>query len=171
MRIIAGERRGAQLFAPKGMDTRPTQAKVKESLFNMLQADVSGARVLDLFAGSGNLALEALSRGAEYAVLVDADREAAACIRRNVQKLRFEDRSALYRCDWRQAVAQMKAAGTRPFDLVFLDPPYRMTELWEICAALADAGLLAPHAVLALEHSPGALSAPKGRYAPYKQRA
>ena len=171
MRIIAGERRGAQLFAPRGMDTRPTQAKVKESLFNMLQADVSGARVLDLFAGSGNLALEALSRGAEYAVLVDADREAAACIRRNVQKLRFEDRSALYRCDWRQAVAQMKAAGTRPFDLVFLDPPYRMTELWEICAALADAGLLAPHAVLALEHRTGALSAPKGRFAPYKQRA
>lgn len=171
MRIIAGERRGAQLFAPKGMDTRPTQAKVKESLFNMLQADVPGSRVLDLFAGSGNLALEALSRGAESAVLVDADREAAACIRRNVEKLRFADRSALYRCDWRQAVAQMKAAGILPFDLVFLDPPYRMTELWDICDALAEAGLLAPHAVLALEHRTGALPEPEPRFALYKQRA
>lgn len=171
MRIIAGERRGAQLFAPKGMDTRPTQAKVKESLFNMLQADVSGARVLDLFAGSGNLALEALSRGAEYAVMVDADREAAACIRRNVEKLRFEERSALFRCDWRQAVSQMKEAKAQPFDLVFLDPPYRMTELWEICSLLADDGLLAPHAVLALEHRTGALSTPEERFALYKQRA
>lgn len=170
MRIIAGERKGAQLFAPKGMDTRPTQAKVKESLFNMLQADVPGARVLDLFAGSGNLALEALSRGAEYAVLVDANREAAACIQRNVEKLRFASCSALYRCDWRQAVAQMEAEGTPPFDLVFLDPPYRMTEIWEICDRLAQAGLLARHAVLALEHRTGALPAAMGPFSLYKQR-
>ena len=80
MHIIAGQRRGAQLFAPKGMDTRPTQAKVKESLFNIIQADVADAQVLDLFAGSGNLALEALSRGAAHATMVDMDREAAACI-------------------------------------------------------------------------------------------
>ena len=84
MHIIAGERRGATLFAPKGMDTRPTQAKVKESLFNIIQMYVPDACVLDLFAGSGNLALEALSRGAASAVMVDMDREANACIRRNV---------------------------------------------------------------------------------------
>lgn len=168
MRIIAGERRGAQLFAPKGMDTRPTQAKVKESLFNILQAEVPGARVLDLFAGSGSLALEALSRGAAFAVLVDADREAAACIRRNVDKLRFGDRTALYRCDWRQAVAQLEA---EPFDLVFLDPPYRMTELDVICAALADAHRLAEDAVLALEHRTGAHTPPDERFSLIKERA
>ena len=146
MHIIAGQRRGAQLFAPKGMDTRPTQAKVKESLFNIIQAYVPEARVLDLFAGSGNLALEALSRGAQHAVMVDMDREAAACIRKNVDKLRFEDCTSLYKCDWRQAIAQMKAQGVEPFDLVFLDPPYRMLELNEMCAALADSGLLAEEA-------------------------
>ena len=123
MHIIAGQRRGAQLFAPKGMDTRPTQAKVKESLFNIIQFYVPDARVLDLFSGSGNLALEALSRGAETAVMVDMDREAAACIRRNVEKLRFESCTQLLKCDWRQAVMQLKTGGCAPFELVFLDPP------------------------------------------------
>ena len=170
MHIIAGERRGAQLFAPKGMDTRPTQAKVKESLFNIIQAYVQDSRVLDLFAGSGNLALEALSRGAECAVMVDMDREAAACIRRNVEKLRFEDCTRLYKCDWRQAVSQMKAAGEKPFDLVFLDPPYRMLELGDMCAALADAGLLARDCMLALEHRTGEFGRPDERFEEWKER-
>ncbi len=170
MHIIAGERRGAQLFAPKGMDTRPTQAKVKESLFNIIQAYVPDSRVLDLFAGSGNLALEALSRRAECAVMVDMDREAAACIRRNVEKLRFEDCTRLYKCDWRQAVSQMKAAGEKPFDLVFLDPPYRMLELGDMCAALADAGLLARDCMLALEHRTGDFGRPDERFEEWKER-
>ena len=170
MHIIAGERRGAQLFAPKGMDTRPTQAKVKESLFNIIQAYVPDSRVLDLFAGSGNLALEALSRRAECAVMVDMDREAAACIRRNVEKLRFEDCTRLYKCDWRQAVSQMKAAGEKPFDLVFLDPPYRMLELGDMCVALADAGLLARDCMLALEHRTGDFERPDERFEEWKER-
>ena len=170
MHIIAGERRGAQLFAPKGMDTRPTQAKVKESLFNIIQAYVPDSRVLDLFAGSGNLALEALSRRAKCAVMVDMDREAAACIRRNVEKLRFEDCTRLYKCDWRQAVSQMKAAGEKPFDLVFLDPPYRMLELGDMCAALADAGLLARDCMLALEHRTGDFGRPDERFEEWKER-
>lgn len=170
MHIIAGQRRGAQLFAPKGMDTRPTQAKVKESLFNIIQAYVPDARVLDLFAGSGNLALEALSRGAAFATMVDMDREAAACIRRNVEKLRFEENTQFFRCDWKQAVAQMKAAQTQPFDLVFLDPPYRMTELAECCAALADSGLLAQDAMMVLEHRTGVFSPPDERFEAFKER-
>jgi len=170
MHIIAGQRRGAQLFAPKGMDTRPTQAKVKESLFNIIQAYVPEAHVLDLFAGSGNLALEALSRGAGSAVMVDMDREAAACIRRNVEKLRFEDCAKLYKCDWRQAVAQLQTQRAEPFDLVFLDPPYRMTELNEMCAALADGGLLAPEAMLVLEHRTGEFGRPDARFQEWKER-
>jgi len=170
MHIIAGQRRGAQLFAPKGMDTRPTQAKVKESLFNIIQFYVADAQVLDLFAGSGNLALEALSRGAAFATLVDMDREAAACIRRNVEKLRFEKETRFYKCDWRQAIVQMKTAGCAPFDLVFLDPPYRMTELGEMCAALADAGLLAEDAMMVLEHRTGPFGMPDERFELFKER-
>ena len=170
MHIIAGERRGAQLFAPKGMDTRPTQAKVKESLFNIIQAYVPDAHVLDLFAGSGNLALEALSRGAQSAVMVDMDREAAACIRRNVDKLRYGECTHLYKCDWRQAISQMKAANETPFDLVFLDPPYRMTELGEMCASLADAGLLADDCMMVLEHRTGEFGRPDERFEEWKER-
>lgn len=170
MHIIAGERRGAQLFAPKGMDTRPTQAKVKESLFNIIQAYVPEARVLDLFSGSGNLALEALSRGAANAVMVDADREAAACIRRNVDKLRYGECTQLYKCDWRQAVAQMRTVNETPFDLVFLDPPYRMTELNEMCGALADGGLLAPDCMMVLEHRTGDFGRPDERFKEWKER-
>ena len=170
MHIIAGERRGAQLFAPKGMDTRPTQAKVKESLFNIIQAYVPEARVLDLFAGSGNLALEALSRGAQHAVRVDMDREAAGCIRRNVDKLRYAEQTRLLKCDWRQAVAQLRAENAQPFELVFLDPPYRMTELGEMCAALADGGLLAPDAMMVLEHRTGEFDRPDSRFEEWKDR-
>jgi len=170
MHIIAGERRGAQLFAPRGMDTRPTQAKVKESLFNIIQFYVPDAHVLDLFSGSGNLALEALSRGAETAVMVDVDREAAACIRRNVEKLRFEERTRLLKCDWRQAVAQLANGNSAPFDLVFLDPPYRMTELGEMCAALADAGLLSDGCMMVLEHRTGPFMQPDERFEPFKER-
>lgn len=169
MHIIAGQRRGAQLFAPKGMDTRPTQAKVKESLFNIIQADVADAQVLDLFAGSGNLALEALSRGAAHATMVDMDREAAACIKRNVEKLRFESVTRFLKCDWRQAVVQLKGT-VQPFDLVFLDPPYRMVELGEMCAALADNGLLADSALLVLEHRTGPFGEPDGRFECVKDR-
>ena len=160
MHIIAGQRRGAQLVAPKGMDTRPTQAKVKESLFNIIQAYVPEARVLDLFAGSGNLALEALSRGAQHAVMVDMDREAAACIRKNVDKLRFENCTSLYKCDWRQAVAQLKTTAQ----------PFRMLELNEMCAALADGGLLADEAMLVLEHRTGEFGRPDKRFAEWKER-
>ena len=169
MHIIAGQRRGAQLFAPKGMDTRPTQAKVKESLFSIIQLYVPDARVLDLFAGSGSLALEAVSRGASFAVMVDMDREAQNCIRRNVEKLRFEERTQLLRTDWKQAVSQLR--GTEPFDLVFLDPPYRMTELPECCAALADAGLLAEDAMLVLEHRTGVFAPPDERFELFRERA
>jgi len=169
MHIIAGERRGTTLFAPKGMDTRPTQAKVKESLFNIIQMYVPDACVLDLFAGSGNLALEALSRGASSAVMVDMDREANACIRRNVEKLRYGESAQILKADWKHALTQL-ASEKRCFDLVFLDPPYKMTERGEICASLADAGLLAPGSMMVLEHRTGPFGEPDERFELIRQR-
>ena len=155
MRIIAGEARGRTIVAPKGIDTRPTQDYVRESLFNILMHNVPDAHVLDLFAGSGALALEAISRGAQQAVLVDAAGDAIRCIQKNIEALRFEDRITVYHCDWQAAIHRISAAG-KQFSLVFLDPPYRMTETGVMCTALADAGLLMADALLAVEYRKGA---------------
>ncbi len=151
MRIIAGNNKGVPLIAPKGMDTRPTQAKTRESLFSIIQAEVPCAAVLDLFAGSGALALESLSRGADRAVLVDSSREAADCVRRNIEKLGLREQALLYQCDWQQAVQRLSREKAE-FDLVFIDPPYRMTDLGSVCAELDKAGLLMPEALIVLEH-------------------
>ena len=147
MRIIAGTAGGARIDAPAGRDTRPTLDRVRENLFNMLQGDVPGSRVLDLFAGSGALSLEALSRGADFAVLVDHDRQAVQVEKRNIQRLRMEDRTRVLQMDWRAAAKQL--AG-ETFDLVFLDPPYQMTDLREVFLALEP--LLAEDGRIILEH-------------------
>lgn len=169
MRIIAGERRSMQLQAPRGMETRPTQAKVRESLFSMIQTHVPDAVVLDLFAGSGALALEALSRGAYHATLVDVDREAGNCIRRNIEKLRYSQHAVFYAADWRQALSQLASKHAR-FDLVFLDPPYRMTDLAECCRLMADNGLLLPEALVVWEHKTDISVCLDPRFVLYKQR-
>lgn len=170
MRIIAGSARGTPLLAPKGMDTRPTQDKVKESLFNMLQGQLEDGAALDLFAGSGALGLEAVSRGAGRAVLVDQSREAAQCIRRNIEKLRFQDRAELLACDWKQAVSKLSREGRR-FDLVFLDPPYRMDDLGPLCDELDGAGLLNPEAVVVWERRTGTENVLSPAFSLFKQRA
>lgn len=155
MRIIAGKARGTQLLAPRGMDTRPTQDKVKESLFSIIQWDVPDSDVLDLFGGSGALALESLSRGAASATIVDKSREALDCIRKNIAKLRLESETAVLPCDWEQALVKLSSSG-KTFDLVFLDPPYRMTDLGSICRRMQELNLLAGNAMLVLEHRTGA---------------
>lgn len=149
MRIIAGTARSRRIDAPKGRDTRPTLDRVRENLFNILQNRVAGAQVLDLFAGSGALALEAISRGAKAAVLVDCDRAANACQRENAERLGFSAQCRLLKCDWRAAVRSLVSAGER-FDLVFLDPPYAMRDLSEVTEALKP--LLAPEALVVVEH-------------------
>ena len=148
MRIIAGTAGGARIDAPAGRDTRPTLDRVRENLFNMLQGEVPESRVLDLFAGSGALSLEALSRGAAFAVLVDHDRQAVQVEKRNIQRLRMEEKTRVLQMDWQLAVRQL--TGEEPFDLVFLDPPYQMTDLRDVFSAL-DA-LLAPEGRIILEH-------------------
>lgn len=152
MRIIAGEARGRTLVAPKGMDTRPTLDRVRESLFSILLPYLPDAHVLDLFAGSGALGLEALSRGAASAVFVDKARAAQDAVAHNVAATRMEGRAALLRTDWRTALRRL-AGQTRQFDLVFLDPPYQLAEAGDMLAALRDSGLLADGARVAYEHA------------------
>lgn len=149
MRIIAGSARSRTILTPEGRDTRPTLDRVRESLFNILQMRVRGARVLDLFAGSGALSLESLSRGAEAAVMVDHDRKAIQCIRKNVETLRFEDRSRIIQADWRAAAETLRREG-KAFDIVFLDPPYAMVELEQVTEAIRP--LLAEDALVVIEH-------------------
>lgn len=125
MRIVAGRFRGARLAAPKGDATRPTSDKVREGLFNILEHGVGfgieGARVLDLFAGSGALGLEALSRGAKYALFIDDSAAARGVIRRNIETLQLTGVARI----WRRSATELGPAGNvAPFDLVFLDPPY-----------------------------------------------
>jgi 16S rRNA (guanine966-N2)-methyltransferase len=123
VRIIAGSRKGARIFAPKGQETRPTGDRAREAAFNLI-GPVDGAHVLDLFAGSGAMGLEALSRGAASATFVEKDRAAAAAIERNLDKLALRGATVL-RDDAARVLAAEAAAGRR-YDLVLIDPPYRL---------------------------------------------
>lgn len=124
MRIIAGQRRGHKFEGPKGNRTRPTRDMVRESLFNILGESVLDLLVVDLFAGTGALGLEALSRGAERALFVEQNRENVELIRRNVATLRFEDRARVLLADAYRWVRTYEAIDEEPL-VVFLDPPYR----------------------------------------------
>lgn len=169
MRIISGTARGRTIVAPAGDRTRPTQDKVRESLFNIIRWDVGDARVLDLFAGTGALSLESLSRGARSAVLVDTDRAACEAIRKNIAACRMEDRARLLVRDYRQAIDQLAREGAK-FDLAFLDPPYRMENTGEMCAALYDRGLLAEEFLLVVEHRRGLAPLVDTRFEAFDQR-
>jgi 16S rRNA (guanine966-N2)-methyltransferase len=145
MRVIAGRLGGRRLVAPRGLATRPTTDRVREALFSAL-GPLSGARVLDLFAGTGALGIEALSRGASRAVFVESARPAIAALRENLQAL---DLGAVTRV-LAQPAAKPIPAGEGPFDLVFADPPYAaLAELPPLLAALA----LAPGARVIVEHA------------------
>lgn len=152
MRIISGEAKGRTLFAPQGQDTRPTSDKLRGSLFNIIGSRVQDARVLDLFGGTGALALEALSRGAAFAVIADNSRAAWQAIERNARSVLKEDcdlRARLVRGDYRSAIA---AAEGQLFDLVFLDPPYRMVEAYgDALSRLCAAEMLAPGCLIVME--------------------
>ena len=152
MRIIAGEARGRQIIAPEGRNTRPTLDRVRENIFNMLQADVPGSRVLDLFAGSGALSLEAISRGAESAILVDSDRKAHMVQKRNIETLRYTERTRVLLCDWKKAVRILQEEGQK-FDLIFLDPPYCMTDLNDVFTSLIPVS--DEETLIVLEHESG----------------
>ena len=143
MRIIAGQARGRAIDAPKGFETRPVTDMIRESLFNIWQFDIEGCDFLDLFSGSGCMALEALSRGAASAVMVDASPEAVRTIRANLAKTGLDkERHEVIKGDVFNVIGRFARMG-RTFDFVYLDPPFTNPEIFEpVMEALADAALL-----------------------------
>jgi len=148
VRVIAGSKKGHTLVAPRGTDTRPTSDRVRENIFNLV-GPLDGAKVLDLFAGSGALGIEALSRGAASAVFVENDREAQRTIERNLEKLRLTG-ARVVRGDALFTLAQETMAGAK-YDLVLLDPPYDMLEEIQPKLARHLPALLTPDGVVVLE--------------------
>ena len=151
MRIIAGEFRGRRLAAVKGR-IRPTSDRVREAIFNVLGPVVADARVLDLFAGTGALSLEALSRGARDAVLVEDQGAALEVLRRNLAALGLEDQVRVLPIPVQKALKKLAGQGER-FTLIFLDPPYERGLALKTLSALQGSGLLLPEARIIAEHS------------------
>jgi 16S rRNA (guanine(966)-N(2))-methyltransferase RsmD len=151
MRIIAGVFKGRHLAPVKGR-TRPTAAKVREAVFSILGVAVDGVRVLDLFAGTGALGIEALSRGAAAAVFVEDHPEAVKALRRNLEDLGLQDRTRVWPLPVTTALKKLAAQGDR-FGLAFLDPPYGGGKAMTALQALTSQNLLSTGAVVAVEHS------------------
>lgn len=147
MRIISGSRRGHKLIEFEGESIRPTTDRVKESIFNLIQPWIAGARVLDLFAGSGALAFEALSRGAESAVCVDRDKSARAVVKENCRGLCFEDNVDIVASDSLEYLGKTD----KQFDLIFLDPPYNKGFVRPVLERIRENNLLSDSGVMVLE--------------------
>jgi len=147
MRVITGSARGRRLRELEGMETRPTTDRVKEGIFNIIQFDVEGRRVLDLFAGTGQLGIEALSRGAVSAVFVEQRRDAATLIRENLKVTDLTDRGRIVNGD---ALSFLGGAGEK-YDLIFIDPPYA-ANLWEsVLEAISRFDILSKHGIIICE--------------------
>lgn len=157
MRIVGGSLRGRSITGPQHEGLRPTADRVRESLFNILahgvpELTLEGARVIDLFAGTGALGLEAISRGAAFCLFVDSEAEARALIRNNIEKFGLTGVTRIFRRD----ATDLGPVGTMaPFALAFLDPPYGQGLGEKALAALAEGGWLVPHAIIALEERAG----------------
>lgn len=152
MRIIAGSAKGRRLTSPKSKDIRPVLDQVKESIFNIL-FDINGFSVLDIFAGTGSIGLEAISRGATNAVFVDNGKEAINIIKKNIEICRFEDRSRIIPLSAEKAVSILKKESSQ-FDIIFIDPPYLKNLVNKtICSAIC-AGLLKKDGLIITEHHP-----------------
>ncbi len=149
MRVIAGTARSLPLKTVPGNETRPTTDRIKETLFNILMPYIPDCRFLDLFAGSGAIGIEALSRGARYSVFVEKNRRAAACIRDNLVFTRLMDRAKIMECDVLAAIGRL--AGGTPFDVVFLDPPYAAGAEGQVLKALRESGVVDGDSLIVVE--------------------
>ncbi len=148
MRVITGTARGRRLKELEGLETRPTTDRVKEGLFSALQFDIEGRKVLDLFAGTGQLGIECLSRGAEHAVFVDRRADAVRLIRENLKATELQDRARVVSGESMEFLRALKER----FDLVFLDPPYGAGLLGPALEHLARFDILRPHGIIVAEH-------------------
>ena len=151
MRVISGRARGRSLKAVPGMGTRPTTDKVKEAIFSMIGPYFDGGSALDLFAGTGGLGIEALSRGMDKAVFIDKDVKSLETIRQNLKATGFEAMAEVYKNDAERALKAL-AKREASFDLVFLDPPYRLKHGDALMTQMDELQLLKPEATIVLEH-------------------
>ena len=167
MRVITGSARGRRLRELEGLETRPTTGKVKEALFSVIQFDIEGRRVLDLFAGTGQLGIEALSRGAESAVFVERRKDALQAVRENLEACGFSDRARLVNGD---AMSYLKSG--EKFDLIFLDPPYASGLLVKALEDIAAFDICREHGIIvaesAVETELPALAPPYALYRQYR---
>lgn len=152
MRIITGSAKGIKLNAPRGLGTRPTTDRVKESVFNILGDIVVDAKVLDIFAGTGNLGLEALSRGAIAAVFIDNNIESINSIKANAQRTKLYEHAEIYKNDVIRALDRFVET-SRSFDLIFCDPPYNQGLIHLVLEKIARNSILNPGGILVMEHS------------------
>jgi len=150
MRIISGIARGSRLVTLEGIETRPTLDRVKEPLFSIIQMHIKGAKVLDLFAGSGALGLEALSRGAEMAVFSDVSERAINVINQNIQKTKFIDKSVVFNNSYEIVLKKLADEG-KVFDLIFLDPPYESGLLENAIQEIVKYNLLSKDGIIIVE--------------------
>lgn len=151
MRVIAGKKKGFHLAPVPGKSTRPTADKVKESIFNIIGPYFDGGQVLDLYAGTGNLGIEALSRGADHSVFIDANRKAVGVILRNLEATDFLSQAEVYTNDANRAL-QILIKKQAQYDLIFLDPPYREQKIESQLAVIGDHGLLKKRGIIIAEH-------------------
>ncbi len=152
MRVITGTARGRRLKELEGMDTRPTTGKVKEAVFSIIQFDIEGRRVLDLFAGTGQLGIEALSRGAASCVFLDTRKDAVKLIRENLEVTELADQAQILQRDGLEYLAACR----EKFGLIFLDPPYQTGLLEKALQRIAEFDILAPHGIIVAEGPLGA---------------
>ena len=150
MRIITGKARGTLLYSSEGLNTRPTADRTKEGMFNSIQFEIEGKKVLDLFGGSGQLALEALSRGAVSAVICDNVEDACKIIKKNADKTHFSEYVTLLQCDFKTAIKRLSG---QKFDIVFLDPPYNSDLLSISLFRVFEAGLVSDGGYVICESS------------------
>jgi len=170
MRVISGTARGTKLKSVEGLSTRPTLDRVKESVFNILNSDIEirESRVLDLFAGSGALGIEALSRGASRCVFVDKDVASIKIVKENLEKTRLADKVDIYMLEAGAAVSRLRG---EKFDIVFLDPPYSKDIVPRIIGEIISSGILSGGAVVVVEHDKDdAILDRYGNLAMYKTR-
>ena len=148
MRIISGKAKGTKLYTLQGDNTRPTLDRVKESIFNIIQSQIPEATVLGLFAGSGAIGLEMLSRGAKKAILCDKSKEAIGIIKKNIQKTHMEEKVELYNIDFKECIEKVSK---EKFDIIYIDPPYETNFIEKSLEKIIEKNIIQENGIIILE--------------------